>query len=87
MPLILKKVLAKDRNNHHINKTYWQPCSPGDTEAVPMTWMDINGEDLLEPPVSKRHFIQSIKTTRPSVNRSDLDNYIKWTKDFGQEGF
>jgi vacuolar protein-sorting-associated protein 4 len=82
-----KKVLAKDRYNPQITKTYWQPCSPGDPEAVPMTWMDMNGEDLLEPPVSKRHFIQSIKTTRPSVNKSDLDNYIKWTKDFGQEGF
>jgi len=82
-----KKVLGKDRNNQNINKTYWQPCSPGDPEAVPMTWMDMNGEDLLEPPVSKRHFIQSIKTTRPSVNKSDLENYVKWTKDFGQEGF
>jgi vacuolar protein-sorting-associated protein 4 len=82
-----KKVLAKDRYNPQITKTYWQPCSPGDPEAVPMTWMDINGEDLLEPNVSKRHFIQSIKTTRPSVNRSDIEKYVKWTKDFGQEGF
>jgi len=82
-----KKVMAKDRKNQAIMRAYWQPCSPGDPEALPMTWMDINGEDLLEPPVSKRHFIQSIKTTRPSVNKDDLENYIKWTKDFGQEGF
>jgi len=82
-----KKVVAKDRKNPNITKYYWQPCSPGDPEAIPMTWMDINGEDLLEPTISKRHFIQSIKTTRPSVNKADIDNYIKWTKDFGQEGF
>jgi len=82
-----KKVWAKDRNNPNISRTYWQPCSPGDPEAVSMTWVDVNGDDLLEPPVSKRHFLQSIKTTRPSVNRSDIENYVKWTKDFGQEGF
>jgi vacuolar protein-sorting-associated protein 4 len=79
-----KKVVEKDRNNSHLMRTYWQPCSPGDPEAVAMTWMDIEGEDLLEPPVSKRHFIQSIKTTRPSVNKSDIYNYIKWKKYFGQ---
>jgi len=82
-----KKVIAKDRKIASIMRAYWQPCSPGDPEALAMTWMDINGDDLLEPPVSKRHFIQSIKTTRPSVNKDDLENYIKWTKDFGQEGF
>jgi vacuolar protein-sorting-associated protein 4 len=82
-----KKVKAQDRKNPSVMKEYWQPCSPGDLEAVEMTWMNINGDDLLEPPVSKRHFMQSIKTTRPSVNKSDLDKYIQWTKDFGQEGF
>jgi len=82
-----KKVFAKDRKNPEQMKYYWQPCSPGDPEGVQMTWMDITGDDLLEPPIIKKHFIQSIKTTRPSVNKSDLDKYIKWTKDFGQEGF
>jgi len=81
-----KKVCGKDRTNPDQIKYYWQPCSPGDPEGVPMTWMDIDGEDLLEPPISKKHFFQAIKTTRPSVNKSDLEKYIKWTKEFGQEG-
>jgi len=82
-----KKVVDRDRNNPDQQREYWQPCSPGDSEGVPKTWMHLsNGDDLLEPPVSMRHFIQSIKTTRPTVNQQDLEKYIQWTKDFGQEG-
>jgi vacuolar protein-sorting-associated protein 4 len=29
------------------------PCSPGDAGAIEMTWMDINSDKLLEPPISK----------------------------------
>ena len=28
------------------------PCSPGDPNAVEMTWMEVPGEKLLEPVVS-----------------------------------
>lgn len=28
------------------------PCSPGDPDAIEMTWMDVPGEKLLEPVVS-----------------------------------
>lgn len=28
------------------------PCSPGDPNAVEMTWMDVPGEKLLEPVVN-----------------------------------
>lgn len=27
------------------------PCSPGDPEAIEMTWMDVPGDKLLEPVV------------------------------------
>jgi len=82
-----KKIFAPDRTNPTERREFWQPCSPSDPNAIEMTWMEISGDDeLLEPPVSKKHFIMSIKTTRPSVNQDDLDKYIQWTKDFGQEG-
>lgn len=29
------------------------PCSPGDPNAMAMTWMDVPGEKLLEPVVCK----------------------------------
>lgn len=28
------------------------PCSPGDPEALEMTWMEVPGDQLLEPQVS-----------------------------------
>lgn len=34
-------------------KEYWTPCSPGDPSGVPMTWMEVPGDDLMEPIVSK----------------------------------
>lgn len=29
------------------------PCSPGDSGAIEMTWIDVNSEKLLEPLISK----------------------------------
>lgn len=28
------------------------PCSPGESGAIEMTWMDVDGEKLYEPPVT-----------------------------------
>lgn len=28
------------------------PCSPGDPGAIEMSWVDVQGDKLLEPPVS-----------------------------------
>lgn len=28
------------------------PCSPGDSAALEMTWIDVPGDKLLEPPVT-----------------------------------
>lgn len=28
------------------------PCSPGDPDAIEMTWMDVEGDKLFEPPVT-----------------------------------
>lgn len=81
-----KRVMAPDRKNPNVLFQYWTPCSPGDAEGAPMTWIDIKGEELLEPLISKKHFKQSILSTRPSVNKNDLLRYEEWTKEFGQEG-
>jgi len=81
-----KRVMAPDRTNKEVMATFFTPCSPGDPEAKALTWMDIKGEELLEPMVSKRHFKQSIASTKPSVNQEDLSKYETWTKQFGQEG-
>ncbi|XP_017768334.1 PREDICTED: vacuolar protein sorting-associated protein 4A [Nicrophorus vespilloides] len=62
------------------------PCSPGDDGAKEMTWMDVDGDKLLEPPVTMRDVIRSLATSKPTVNDEDLKKLQKFTEDFGQEG-
>jgi len=64
----------------------WTPCSPGDEAAVEMTWNDVEGDKLLESPVTMRDFIRSLATSKPTVNDEDLKKLEKFTEDFGQEG-
>jgi vacuolar protein-sorting-associated protein 4 len=47
-----KRVIAPDRKDPSRTREFWMPCSPGDPAAQPMTWQDIQGDDLIEPPVS-----------------------------------
>ena len=37
------------------------PCSPGDSGAIEMTWVDIDGEKLLEPVITKVFNIELIR--------------------------
>ncbi|KAJ4287111.1 Vacuolar protein sorting-associated protein 4 [Collariella sp. IMI 366227] len=62
------------------------PCSPGDPEAIEMTWEKVASEQLLEPLVEKKDFIRAIKASRPTVSSSDLTRNEEWTKEFGSEG-
>ncbi|XP_054481096.1 vacuolar protein sorting-associated protein 4B isoform X1 [Anoplopoma fimbria] len=62
------------------------PCSPGDPNAIEMSWMDVPGEKLLEPIVSMSDMLRSQVNTKPTVNEQDLDKLKKFTEDFGQEG-
>jgi vacuolar protein-sorting-associated protein 4 len=68
------------------NKQYWTPCSPGDPNGQALTWMDIDGECLVPPIVTKSHFMRSIRNCRPTVNDDDIEKHIKFTEEFGQEG-
>lgn len=47
-----KKVTGPSRDDPTVMKhDYLSPCSPGDPQAVETNWMQINGDDLLEPKV------------------------------------
>ena len=35
------------------------PCSPGDPNAIELTWMDVPGEKLLEPIVCSVRVVQA----------------------------
>lgn len=62
------------------------PCSPGDEGAREMTWMDVDGAKLLEPPLVVKDFIRAIKASRPTVSAQDLKRSADWTSEFGSEG-
>ncbi|XP_019734480.1 vacuolar protein sorting-associated protein 4B isoform X2 [Hippocampus comes] len=62
------------------------PCSPGDPNAIEMTWIDVPGEKLLEPVVCMSDMLRSLSNTKPTVNEQDLHKLKKFTEDFGQEG-
>ncbi|XP_034038596.1 vacuolar protein sorting-associated protein 4B isoform X2 [Thalassophryne amazonica] len=62
------------------------PCSPGDPNALEMTWMEVPGEKLLEPVVCMGDMMRSLANTKPTVNEQDLEKLKKFTDDFGQEG-
>ncbi|XP_012279509.1 vacuolar protein sorting-associated protein 4A [Orussus abietinus] len=62
------------------------PCSPGEPGAIEMTWMEVPGEKLFEPPVTMRDMLKSLATTRPTVNEEDMAKLEKFKEDFGQEG-
>lgn len=62
------------------------PCSPGDPDAVEMSWTEVDSTKLKEPVITFNDFIKSLRTTRPTVNQKDLEKYVEWTSEYGQEG-
>ncbi|EXJ60341.1 vacuolar protein sorting-associated protein 4 [Cladophialophora yegresii CBS 114405] len=62
------------------------PCSPGDAGAMEMTWMEVDSDKLLEPPLVVKDFIRAIKGSRPTVSQDDLKRNAEWTAEFGSEG-
>ncbi|KAJ3367224.1 Vacuolar protein sorting-associated protein 4 [Allomyces arbusculus] len=62
------------------------PCSPGDPQGIELDWTKVNGDELLEPPLTTTDFLKALATSKPTVSDEDLKNHIKFTTDFGQEG-
>jgi vacuolar protein-sorting-associated protein 4 len=82
----LLQVSGPDRDDpNKIVHDYLTPCSPGDPDAVEMTWIQVEGSKLKEPEISFNDFLKSLKSARPSVSTADIQQHIKFTEDFGQE--
>ncbi|KAK2726400.1 vacuolar protein sorting-associated protein 4-like [Artemia franciscana] len=82
-----KKVSGPSRKDpNQIDHDMLAPCSPGDPGAIEMSWMDVPGDKLLEPPVTMRDMVKSLGTSKATVNEEDLKKLQKFTEDFGQEG-
>lgn len=61
------------------------PCSPGDPQAIKMSWIDVPGDKLLEPKVSMGDLLSAKIRTRPSVTPDDLKKQEEFTKSRGVE--
>lgn len=62
------------------------PCSPGEPDAMEMTWEQVDTDQLLEPIVDFKDFVKSVKSSRPTVSQEDLKRNTEWTHEFGSEG-
>lgn len=81
-----KKVAGPDRvDPTKIVNDYLTPCSPGDPDAVEMTWTQVEGSKLKEPEVTFNDFLRSLKSIKPSVSAKDIADHVKFTEEFGQE--
>ncbi|CAL5870192.1 uncharacterized protein PFLUO_LOCUS4427 [Penicillium psychrofluorescens] len=70
----------------HEDAEKFTPCSPGDAGAMEMTWLSIEAEQLLEPPLVLKDFIKAVRNSRPTVSHEDLQRNAEWTEEFGSEG-
>lgn len=48
--------------------------------------MDVGHDELMEPPLTVADFVRAVGTSKKSVNDDDVEQYTKWTAEFGQEG-
>jgi vacuolar protein-sorting-associated protein 4 len=82
-----RKVQGPSRNDPKIIlHDLLTPCSPGAQGAIEMSWMDVPGDKLLEPILSKSDMLMAISNSKPTVNEEDLIKLTKFTQDFGMEG-
>eukprot|EP01090_Pellita_catalonica_P021503 TRINITY_DN8071_c0_g1_i1.p2 TRINITY_DN8071_c0_g1~~TRINITY_DN8071_c0_g1_i1.p2 ORF type:complete len:183 (-),score=35.74 TRINITY_DN8071_c0_g1_i1:359-907(-) len=81
-----RRVMGPDRDNPANERAYWTPCSGSHPQAVEMSWVDIESDELLEPSVTMNDFIKSLRNARPTVNQKELVRQRQFTEEFGQEG-
>ena len=51
-----------------------------------MSWVDVDSDKLLEPPLVMRDFVKAVEGSRPTVSQDDLKKNEEWTREFGSEG-
>jgi len=81
-----KYVDAEDKANPGMWRRYLTPCSGSEPYAMEMSWADVGTDQLLEPLVTMNDFVKSLRSSRPTVNQSELLKQQKFTEEFGQEG-
>ncbi|KAF9952134.1 Vacuolar protein sorting-associated protein 4 [Modicella reniformis] len=81
-----KRVNAPSRADPTKITEHLTPCSPGDPAGIEMSWEDVEGDQLLEPPLGMQDFLKAVKSVRPTVSSGDVVEHDKFTLEFGSEG-
>ncbi|XP_076888644.1 protein SUPPRESSOR OF K(+) TRANSPORT GROWTH DEFECT 1-like [Bidens hawaiensis] len=67
----------------------WVPCGPKEPGAVQTTMQELAAQGLAEkispPPVTQTDFDKVLARQKPTVNKSDLEVYERFTKEFGEK--
>lgn len=77
------KAVDKDGN---VREDLWVVANRDDPGAVHKKWEELNPDEIGKPITRARHFSAVFPKVKPSVAKSDLAKYEKWTKEFGEEG-
>lgn len=64
----------------------WAACGQSTWGARRCQWDELPAGDIMRPVAELRHFKKSVSKVRPSVSKTDLLQYEKWTKEYGEEG-
>lgn len=67
-------------------KKKWTPCSPGDEGSKEMSWLDVQGDEMQEPPLTVKDFLKAIKSVKPTVSPEEITKQQEFTEQFGMEG-
>jgi vacuolar protein-sorting-associated protein 4 len=69
-------------------KQIFTPCSPGDPTAIEIHWETLMSSStdikIIEPLITMIHFKQSLKKTKPTVNKKEEKKFNNWTEEFGE---
>ena len=76
-------VSAPSRKDPSKKTRHLTPCSPGAPDAIEMTWVDIESDQLLEPALTVKDFFRAVQNSRPTVNKADIKRQVEFTNDFG----
>lgn len=59
----------------------WHP-----SQIVQKTLTELSGDELKVPDVDMGDLQEAMIKSKPSVNKDQLEEYVQWTKEFGQDG-
>ena len=67
-------------------KAIWMPCGPSESGATKIDKTKLTSEEIKKNTICMDDFLKAIHGTKPTVGLEDLENYVKWTKEYGMDG-